>query len=243
MNPASIVFGVGLAASMLWLGCGGVAESDSNPAPGTGGSAGSAAGAGGGNVSGAGGQAGTGGQPSGGSAGAGGSAAAGGDAGVADASYDVIESGPADAPTDVDQITAFVYQMNGIWLVGWGGGMNHYSWVRITSDQPGSWGGKADFLAGDDLVANAPYWPCSGQGTWNIPAKPYSIIFMFPSSCPSGLEFEYTFDPFTTPSGYPKGAILAATVTPLSGGSPIEGYKFPDSQCAADMSSCVDPLK
>ncbi len=120
--------------------------------------------------------------------------------------------------------------------------MNHYSWVRIRSNSPGGWGGTADFLAGDDLAINFPYWQCSGQGQWDIPQKPSSILFTFPASCPSGIQGEYTFDPFHAPGSYPKGAILAATVTPLSGSPGLEGYKFPDTQCNAEMTSCIDPF-
>ena len=161
------------------------------------------------------------------------------DAGSADSRQDLSA---VDVPADVGSMTAFIDQMNGIWLVGWMGDMNHFSWVRIRSDSPRSWGGTADFLAGDDLAINFPYWPCSGQGQWNIPQKPYSILFTFPASCPSGIEMEYTFDRFYAPGSYPRGAILAATVTPLSGSSALEGYKFPDTQCNADMTSCIDPL-
>jgi hypothetical protein len=161
------------------------------------------------------------------------------DAGPADARQDVSA---VDVPADVDSITAFNLQISGIWLIGWMGDMNHYSWVRIRNDSPSSWGGTADFLAGDDLVINAPYWQCSGQGQWMIPQKPHSILFTFPASCPSGNEEEYTFDRFRAPGSSPQGAILAATVTPLSSSPTLEGYKFPDTQCNADMTSCIDPL-
>lgn len=75
-----------------------------------------------------------------------------------------------------------------------------------------------------------------------IPAKPRSILFTFPASCPSSMQAEYTFDPFREPGSYPKGAILSATVTSLSGTITLQGYRFPDAQCNADMTSCSDPL-
>lgn len=152
------------------------------------------------------------------------------------------DAAPVDASGDVDTITAFVEQMNGVWLVGWSGNLNHYSWVRITSATPGSWNGPAEFLSGDTLAANSPFWPCSGPGQWFIPQKPYSIFFSFPASCPGGLEAEYTFDPISAAPSYPNGAIASATVTPLSGGSPLQGWKFPGTQCDATMSSCTNPL-
>jgi hypothetical protein len=161
------------------------------------------------------------------------------DAGPADTRQDL---NAIDLPADVDIITSFNDRMKGIWLVGWMGDMNHFSWVRIRSNSPGGWGGTADFLAGNDLTVNAPYWQCSGQGQWMIPEKPNSILFTFPVSCPSGIQGEYTFDPFREPGSHPKGAILAASVTPLSGSPGLEGFKFPDTQCNADLTSCIDPL-
>jgi hypothetical protein len=149
---------------------------------------------------------------------------------------------PTDAGADVDPITDFVNKMNGVWLIGVIGNMNHFSWVRIKSHSPGDWYGSAEFLSGDDLSMNIPYWPCSGTGSWEIPQKPDSIVFTLPKSCPSTVETEYTFE-FNTGSGYPKGAIRSAKVSPLSGGQAIEGYEFPDSQCNAQMTSCIDPLK
>jgi len=152
------------------------------------------------------------------------------------------EDASADVDADVDTITAFVNTMNGIWLVGWSGGLRHYSWVRITSDSSGQWTGTAEFLSGEDISSNSPYWACSGKGTWMIPQKVNSILFTFPSSCPSGIEMEYTFE-FSLPMPYPPGASLAAVVSPLSGSQKLEGYKFPDSQCDATMSTCIDPFK
>ena len=174
------------------------------------------------------------------------------DAGIADArqdssAVDVLadarqDSSAVDVATAVDTMPSFIDQIDGIWLVGWMGDMNHFSWVRIGVVSRGLGAGSADFLAGDDLTINSPYWQCSGQGRFVASEKPNSILFTFPASCPSGIEREYTFDPFQSPGSYPKGAILAATVTPLSGVSALQGYKFPDTQCNADMTSCSDPL-
>jgi len=152
------------------------------------------------------------------------------------------DSSVVDVPADVDNIRLFMDQINGIWLIGWMGDMNHFSWVRIRIVSPGLGAGTADFLAGDDLAINFPYWQCSGLGNFLFSEKPNSILFTFPASCPSGIQREYVFDPFRAPGSYPKGAILSATVTPLSGSSALVGYKFPDTQCLADMTSCSDPL-
>lgn len=147
-----------------------------------------------------------------------------------------------DTPQEVDQITAFLQSLNGVWLIGWIGDLNHFSWARFRSAQPGDWYGTVDILAGGDMALNAPYWPCSGQGEWMIPQKVNSVYITFPASCPDGIEPEYTFESFHGPGPYPGGAILAATMSTL-GGTSLEGYKFPDSQCNAAMTSCSDPLQ
>ena len=152
------------------------------------------------------------------------------------------DSSAVDVPAEIGTGTSFIDQMDGIWLVGWMGDMNHFSWVRIRVVSPGLGAGTADFLAGDDLAINSPYWQCSGLGKFLSSEKPNSILFTFPTSCPSSIQREYTFDRFREPGTYPKGAILSATVTPLSGGSALQGYKFPDTQCSADMTTCSDPL-
>lgn len=156
------------------------------------------------------------------------------------------ECGAHQAGTDIsDSIscnggTGFPSGLQGIWLIGWSGGMNHFSWVRFGGT---SYGGTADFLAGEDLPANAPFWPCTGQGSWMVTAKPDTLQLDFPASCSMPMEV-LTFESFGgAPSGYPPGAIMTATIESLTfPGSYLEGYKFPDSQCAADMSSCQNPF-
>lgn len=134
----------------------------------------------------------------------------------------------------------FPSQLPGIWLMGWSGGLNHYSWVRFSSTT--GYSGTADFLAGEDLPANAPYWPCTGQGEWTVTAKPDTIQLLFPASC--GLTSEaMTFLSFGPGAGYPVDAIMQATIESLANpGMMIEGYKFAAGQCEADMSACGNPF-
>jgi hypothetical protein len=143
----------------------------------------------------------------------------------------------------LDAITAFVEQMSGVWLVGWDGGLRHYSWVRIRRASLGDWTGTAEFLSGSTLASNAPFWPCSGRGSWMIPAKPNAILLRFPEGCPADLESQYTFDPFAPPPPFPRGAILSASVADLRGEIPLTGFKFPDAQCDAAMTTCTDPFR
>lgn len=149
---------------------------------------------------------------------------------------------PTCPPVVCEDAGAFPYNLDGIWLLGWSGGLNHFSWVRFTVD--GMAGGAAQYNAGADLAYNAPLWSCNGAGTWMLTAKPDTVGFNFPPSCTDGFQ-AYTFLSFQAPSSsFPKGAILEATVeAPTMPGQTFNAYKFPDSQCDAAMTKCTDPLQ
>lgn len=156
----------------------------------------------------------------------------------------VCEDASVDAPYDVISDSSlpdagdFANMLDGVWLIGWSGGMNHYSWVRL-SGAP-QWGGDAEFLAGEDLFANLPFWNCSGKGSWMITAKPYTIGLQFPSHCSLGFT-SFTFVT-VQPASYPTGAVLYATLEDLAEpGLPVEGFKFHSNWCDPAMSSCPDP--
>lgn len=130
----------------------------------------------------------------------------------------------------------------GTWLLGWSGGMNHYSWVRLSPTSATS--GDAQILDGAALAINAPFWPCNGQGSYDLVTQPRSIQLHFPSSLCNGMKSSVlTFSSFNAAGGYPAGAIDSASIT-ISGssGSPVEAYRFGSSQCDATMTSCTDPL-
>jgi len=135
-------------------------------------------------------------------------------------------------PKDVMQPGA----LEGIWLVGWSGGANHYSWVRFNADY------SADVLDAADLPANLPLWPCSGKGNWLFSAKLYNVHLTLPAGCSGMLATDLTFESFQSPSGYAKGAILQAQVTTQPNGFALEAYKFGPSQCDAAMTSCKSPF-
>ncbi len=138
-----------------------------------------------------------------------------------------------------DPGSPFLQNLQGIWLIGWSGGLNHFSWVRLRVD--GGAGGQADFLSGKDMQANMPYWDCTGSGQWSLTAKPDTVGLYFPDAC-ANLGFEaLTFVSFSPPAGYPDGAILQASIESTSG-VPLEGYKFPPDWCDPVMSSCADPF-
>jgi hypothetical protein len=122
----------------------------------------------------------------------------------------------------------------GTWLIGWSGGMNHYSWLRIQPDN------VARVLDGSALSGNLPFWPCNGLLNWHLAAKPDTIAIYLPGGC-SPTFVPLTFSNLAPATGYPKGATLSASVE-VSDTQVVEAYKFPHAQCDAELTSCVDPL-
>ena len=150
---------------------------------------------------------------------------------------------PADLAKPVDRggpeaPIPFLGPLEGIWLVGWSGGLNHFSWVRFTV--AGQTQGKAEFLKGKELRFNQPLWDCDGVGSWTITAKPDTIQIHFPPAC--NLPWvAYTIGPYGPPGNYPPGAILEAPFA-AQPGQAVGGYKYPPGQCDAGLTKCVDPL-
>jgi hypothetical protein len=150
---------------------------------------------------------------------------------------------PHDGGSPQDGGSNFFDTLDGIWLMGWSGGLRHYSWVRFVVQGPGA--GEADFLSGDTLSSNTPYWNCSGKGSWTIAAKPDTVQLFLPASCGAPTFEVYTFLSLMPipPGGYPKGAILGGNAeTNPPNGLTLEAYKFAPSQCDASMTSCIDPF-
>jgi hypothetical protein len=133
--------------------------------------------------------------------------------------------------------------LKGIWLIGWSGGLNHYSWARFACAAADCWSGTVDIRSGADLYTNMPFWPCDGQGQWMVTAKPNTVDITMPAACADAGFQAFTFETFTPAAGWPKGAVVVSTVSWLNGPMSLDGYKFPDSQCDAAMTACTDPLK
>ncbi len=149
-----------------------------------------------------------------------------------------------DASVKVDGTSTFPKVLDGVWLVGWFGGLNRFSWVRFQVSSPSS--GKAWILDGKGLSGGTvPYWNCSGATSWNLASKPNTVQLHFPSpTCTGYKSASYTFAKISAFSGtYPKGATHKADVQPYPGNpSLVQAYKFAASQCDSKMTKCTDPL-
>jgi hypothetical protein len=133
----------------------------------------------------------------------------------------------------------------GVWLVGWIGDLDHFSWVKFTRSAPGQSNGTWATLS-SNCAACAPYFHCEGSdGLFSANATDKSLVLQYPLSCSDsgapGAE-TWSFTGFHPPAGYPPGAILHAAITkdPTAPG-PIGAYLFPATQCTDTFKSCTEP--
>jgi hypothetical protein len=133
------------------------------------------------------------------------------------------------APTSIHNPGA----AEGLWLIGWSGGLNHFSWVRLEA------GGTLTVNDGSSLFANAPFYPCNGTGTWSMTAKPETIALYLPAGCDMA---PITFTSWLGTPAWPKGCLQEASVEALPSGQTLMACRFPLEQCNATLTMCIDPL-
>lgn len=130
--------------------------------------------------------------------------------------------------------SAFENQIAGIWLIGWSGGLEHYSWVRFTP------GGRLDVLPPKGNVVWTPFWMnCSGAGQWTLAARPQTVQLALPMGCNPQTEV-LTFSVFR-PGGWP-GVIQTAAVEQNPSKGPLSGHQFGPGQCDQMFTSCKLPF-
>jgi hypothetical protein len=172
------------------------------------------------------------------------------DSTVADAAADMKNDSSFDATANdvaVEQgidsgLPPFFTELEGLWLIGWSGGLHHYSWVvfEVTS----VFGGNATILDGSKLSSNSPFFNCNGATTFNLASRPRTVQLHLPSAtCHNGLRsVAITFEALSPSPSFPRGATHGAVVTIASVSVGLSAFKFPRNQCDAKMSSCIDPL-
>jgi hypothetical protein len=133
----------------------------------------------------------------------------------------------------------FPFNLEGIWLLGWSGGLEHFSWVRFHWIDQGS--ATIDVLPPMGNMAWAPYWQsCQGRGAAAITQKPDTVQFQLPNGCMPAMDV-MTFANLRAPMGFPPGAILAADLQDLANQLAMQGWQFPDAQCDPNFTSCKLP--
>jgi len=159
-----------------------------------------------------------------------------------------------DAPLPrLDASHSFPELFEGIWLFGWSGGSNHFSWIRFSAlspatatDPPPPGYGTVDILEGKDAVnSNLGFWACSGQGRWFITQMPNTISIELPAGCPSSSPQAYTVTAIQEgPAAFLRPGSSQRVVLARGALTPIEAFRYPDGQCDAAMTTCtpVEPV-
>ena len=126
---------------------------------------------------------------------------------------------------------------DGFWLIGWSGGLDHYSWVRFTFQT--STTGTFTLLdaAGVSLT---PFYPCEGSGPFTVSLGTGVVVLELPAACDTP-EAYLDFVSFADPGGFPPHAIKAAEILTL--GQTISGYQHDAAFCDAAFTMCGAPFQ
>jgi hypothetical protein len=156
--------------------------------------------------------------------------------------YAKLASGKCGVPATTTT-TTFPDYVAGTWLIGWSGGLDHFSWVHLE----GKTDGEARFLSKSSNNGGVtPYFNCDGVGTWAWTAKPNTIFLYFPQSCAIAppVEQAYTFQTVSSnPSTFVQGALLEVAFEHQPTQQALMGFKFPEGTCNTAFTSCSDPFQ
>ncbi|MBK8258044.1 MAG: hypothetical protein IPK82_35930 [Polyangiaceae bacterium] len=138
-----------------------------------------------------------------------------------------IPSGPPEFPAELGE---------GVWLIGWFGGLDHFSWFKFAFAGPDV--GTFDLL--DPLgVTLTPFYPCQGKGLFTTDAAQGILHLTLPATCNLPVQ-HLTFEAFFPPGDFPPHATLAAQIAANQG--PLGGYQHAADFCNADFTACGDPF-
>jgi hypothetical protein len=162
------------------------------------------------------------------------------------------DAGPTDAAFDGDSFacppplssggTFPDVLRQGIWLIGWSGGLDHYSWLRFNFITDGGLNG---LLQVKNAGPNNQFFPCEGNdGLFSVNPSDYSVVLQMPQSCADSGYIDTTikFPLCYRPGGNPKNSLLHATFAQSKAPMNVDGYMFPLDYCGASFTSCPSPF-
>jgi len=163
----------------------------------------------------------------------------GGDAGTDFARTGDLAGGGGDLALGGDlslagDLAATHYPPDGIWLIGWSGGLNHYSWVRFTAATS-----TIDLLRPTGNSAWTAYWDCAGSGSFYLAAKPNTVQMLLPAGCPTTQDV-LTFT--MQPTLMMPMEIYSTTIDENPPTTPLDGHQFAGTQCDPGFTSCTLPM-
>jgi hypothetical protein len=126
-----------------------------------------------------------------------------------------------------------------VWLVGWSGGLDHFSWFRLTFASPTDFSGTAWIISAGGSPATTSYFPCEGRdGLFRVDPATKQIVLQLPQSC-AGTGFTYAILDlvcFNATSPLLPGSYLKATL--WDGVRRLDGHRFASDHCGANFTSC-----
>jgi hypothetical protein len=125
----------------------------------------------------------------------------------------------------------------GVWLIGWSGGLDHYSWLRFDF---------VDEVSGNYQVIDATCPSCTGlymcQGTNTFNADPATGELHISLPLPCAAAHTLDFQSFSAPSGFFPNAVLEAQILDVGTASMLIGAQFPAAQCDSAFTTCANPF-
>jgi len=136
----------------------------------------------------------------------------------------------------------------GVWVIGWSGGLDHYSWLRFNFEAP-------EFGTFEVIDAECPscdtYYGCEGSGYFWVAGN--TAWLQFPEECTAQTGRSHSFlefGPLLPPSGFFPSAIQEASVTETmwdEDGNPnssdLNTARFRASHCDPAFASCGSPFE
>ncbi len=124
----------------------------------------------------------------------------------------------------------------GVWLIGWSGGLDHYSWLRFTFQTATT----GTFTLLDPVgVTLTPYFSCEGPGAFTVQLGVGVVVLAMPVAC-NMADVPLDFVSFWDPGGFPPHALKGAEI--LTTGGTIQGFQHDAGFCDAGFTVCGDPF-
>jgi hypothetical protein len=126
----------------------------------------------------------------------------------------------------------------GLWLVGWSGGLDHFSWMRFSFFDQLS--GSFDMIDAE-CGSCTPLYPCEGSGSFTADPVTRQLTLSLPVDCSDTSMLE--FGAFAAPSGFYPAAILEAPVTEVGTANQLVAAQFGEVHCDPTFTMCPSPFE
>jgi hypothetical protein len=135
---------------------------------------------------------------------------------------------------------------NYVWLVGWSGDLDHYSWIAFTPSPAGADHGTWATLAGQCGTCTSLFFCEGSDGSYTVePAGMPGISridLSYPTACGATKKAEtWIIGSFVRISGWLPNPEWTLPLEVTGGGPSLSATGYPRSRCNAAFTSC-DPI-